>query len=346
MRDRWFRKGSKNKYDPQIGEAAKSEAALAERTQQFNEDYFNKYVVPALKLQQDDASFYQDLNKRQADLDFSRAALADTRYRTLGIPAEDAYYQMVKDYSAPEEQEKQARAAIGDVRVAAQSQAGQQARQLRALGIDPTSPLALSAKTNVGLGQMATEAAAATRAREGAKTLGMQLTSDAANFGRGGFSTALQGAQQAQGGAAQAQQTAQQGVGAASGGAANVNTAQALAQKAYGANLDAYTSLGKSSIESYQSPLAAIGGLVGQVGAGWATGGFKPPSDRRLKKAARKVASLAHDIGLWMFRYVWEPDYAPLRCGYMADEVERVFPEAVSVDPWGFKRVDYDKVAI
>jgi hypothetical protein len=118
MRDRWYcTGGTKNPYDPQIGIAAAANAETAKQAQQFNEDYFNKYVTPAM----DEMIRSNKLNdERQGtifDQQMAESKLQDERYRTLGIPAEDKYYQMVKDYSAPEEQERQAgagRRAHGD----------------------------------------------------------------------------------------------------------------------------------------------------------------------------------------------------------------------------------------
>lgn len=344
MRDRWYRSGgSKNPYDPQIGAAAQANTQLAQQAEQFNEDYYNKYVTPAMDELIRSNKVNEDRQGGLYDLQMSEAKLQDQRYRDQGIPAEDKYYQMVKDYSSPDEQEKQATAALGDVRTAAQGQMQQRQRQLQSLGVDPTSPAALSAGSDVAMQQAATEAAAATRAREAAKATGMQLTSDAANFGRGGQSGILQFSQGA-GGASSAGLSGAQGTAAtAPGGAANVNAGLGIAQKGYGSNIDAYTSLGKTSIDNYQSPLQGIGALAGQLGSA-ALGPH--PSDRRLKKNIQKLGTLAHDIGVWAFHYLWDLNDAPLRIGYMADEVERVFPDAVVTGPNGYKMVDYAKVLV
>lgn len=63
-------------------------------------------------------------------------------------------------------------------------------------------------------------------------------------------------------------------------------------------------------------------------------------SDRRMKKDIRKLGQRADGIGLYAFRYKAENDNAPLRFGVMADEVERVRPEAVTVIN-GIRHVDY-----
>jgi hypothetical protein len=254
---------------------------------------------------------------------------------------------MVKDYSGPEEEQRQAAASLGDVRTAAAGQAAQQARQFRSLGIDPTSPAAMSAQSDVAVQNAATEAAAATRARSAAKALGMSLTSDAANFGRGGQSGILQFGGAAGGASSAALSGAQGTASIVPGGAANVNTGLGLAGKAYGSNLDAYTSLNKSSIDASAAENSAAAQGIGSA-LGLATS-FIPgfgKSDRRLKKDAKRVATLVHDIGMWAFRYLWEPATAPIRYGYMADEVEPWFPEAVATGPDGYKMVDYSKVMV
>jgi len=346
MRDRWYCKASKNKYDPQIGEAAKANVALAERSEAWNRDYFDKYVAPAMSQLIKESDTNIERQGQLFDLTYDQAKLADERYRTLGVPAEDRYYKMVDEYSAPEEQEKQARSAIGDVRTAAQSQAGTLARKLGSLGIDPTSPAALAARSDASVMNTATEAGAATRAREGAKALGMQLTSDAANFGRGGFASILQAGGAAGGASGAGLSGAAAAAGTTPGGAANVNTGYGIAQKGYGANLDAYTSLGNTSMNTSSSPLAGIGMLAGQMGSAALGNTSLFKSDRRLKKDANRLATMAHGVVLWAFRYIWEPASAPLRFGYMADEVELLFPDAVMVGPDGYKMVDYSKVPI
>jgi hypothetical protein len=228
------------------------------------------------------------------------------------------------------------------VRTATAGQQGQAQRRFASLGIDPTSPAALSASSDFAATNAATEAAAQTRARDAAKTMGMQLTSDAANFGRGGQSGILQFGAAAGGASSAAAQGATSAAATAPGGAAGVNTGLGIAQKSYGANLDAYSELGKQSIQSYQSPLQGIGLLAGQLGGA----AISRYSDRRLKKNTEKLVTLAHDIGLWAFRYIWEPATEPLRYGFMADEVEPVFPGAITIDPNGYKMVDYSKVPV
>lgn len=63
-------------------------------------------------------------------------------------------------------------------------------------------------------------------------------------------------------------------------------------------------------------------------------------SDRRLKADIEKVGKLPSGINLYTYRYVWDDRY---RVGVMADEVEKVYPEAVG-EMYGFKTVDYSRI--
>ena len=341
MRERYFRKkDSKGQYDPQVGQAASANAAVAERAQAWTEDFYEKYIGPALDVMSKETETNIDRQGQLFDLNMSQARLQDERYRSKGLPAEDRYYNMVDEYSAPEEQERQAQRALGDVRVAANTREQEQRRKLRGLGVDPTSPAAMSAMTDIAVQDAAVEAAAATRARDAAKALGMTLTADAANFGRGTASQVLGFGGAAGGQSSAALAGAQGSTGAATGAASPMAAAQSTAQRAYGANLDAYSGLNKASMESQASASAGVGKLLG-LAANVAIG-----SDRTIKKNAIKVFEVGYGIGVWLFHYLWDANDAPLRKGFMADEVERVFPGAIVTGPGGVKMVNYSKVTL
>lgn len=333
-------KGGKNKYDPQIGEAAKANAALAARAQDFSENFTNTYLVPLTQQMVKESDTNLERQGKLFDIQYGQAQLQDERYRKLGIPAEDRYYDMVSNYSEGSEQTRQADRALGDVRVAASNAKKGTSRQLASLGIAPNSPAAIAAVSNLNVQQGAMEAAAATRAREAAKTLGMSLTADAANFGRGGQAGILSFSQGAGGSAGQALGGAQSSIGAASGGAAVNQGAYGLGIKAYGQNLDAYTQLGKQSMQS-SSGGGILGGL-GKLAGTWVGAGMPIPSDRRLKKNIRKLARMPNGLNLYEFSYKNDSD-GTKRVGFMADEVEQLYPDAVSERPDGMKLVDYSK---
>lgn len=63
-------------------------------------------------------------------------------------------------------------------------------------------------------------------------------------------------------------------------------------------------------------------------------------SDRRLKTNIKRIGTHNTGIGIYTWTYVWgEPGV-----GVMADEVEKVIPDAVHTGPHGYKMVDYSKV--
>lgn len=66
-------------------------------------------------------------------------------------------------------------------------------------------------------------------------------------------------------------------------------------------------------------------------------------SDRRAKKDIRRIGKLDNGLPVYAFRYIL--DDGAMRIGLMADEVEKVVPDAVSMSALGLKVVDYGKVA-
>lgn len=330
-------KDSKQSYDPQVGEAAKANAAIAERSMQFSEDYYNKYVAPLLE-QMTAAS--KDTQANQNELykqNFQDLQTARDRYTKYGIPAEDRYFNMVNDYSSADEEQKQATAAIGDVRTAAAGQRATMVRGLQAVGINPTSPAAISAASDLAVANVAAEAGAANRARQAAKGLGIQLTSDAANFGRGGQSSVLSFGQAASNNTNSALGATATGLQGVNSGASTVQNGYSLGLKGYGANLDAYTSLQSNAMQANAQADSGFGSFLGTIiGAG-----VTKYSDRRMKRDIYRVGTLREGIDIYTYNYVWEPKDANAHVGVMADEVEKVIPMAVSMDRHGYKSVNY-----
>lgn len=340
MRRTVCKKDNQPSYDPQVGEAAKANAAIAERSMQFSEDYYNKYVAPLLEqmtsASKDTQANQNELfNQNIQDLEQSRQ-----RYQKYGIPAEDRYYNMVDQYSSADEENKQATAAIGDVRTAAAGQRATMNRGMQALGINPTSPAAIAAASDLALQSVAAEAGAANRARQAAKGLGIQLTADAANFGRGGQSAVLNFGQAASNNTNAALGAASAGLQGANSGAGTVQNGYSLGLKGYGANLDAYTSLQKSAMQSSAASDAGFGNFLGTVaGAGIQAGWFG--SDRRMKKNIVRIGKLRDGINIYVFNYIWDSKDTAPHVGVMADEVEKVLPRAVRSDEYGYKSVNY-----
>lgn len=259
-----------NQYDPQIGAAAQANSDVAQRAQQFSEDYYNNTIAPLLKQTVDASTAAQGKLGDLYDINIAQAKQAQDQYNQYGIPAQQKYYDMVNQYSAPEEQERQAEAAKGDQSQAEANQNQTMSRQFSAMGIDPTSPAAIAARTNASVMNASAEAGAMNRARNAARSLGMQLTGDAANFGRGGASTIAgftQGAQSAATGGLGAAQTTLSG---ANSSAAVPMAGYNTAMTGYGNNLNAYTSAGNTAMNANAESQAAmwngLGSMAGALG--------------------------------------------------------------------------------
>ena len=120
-------------------------------------------------------------------------------------------------------------------------------------------------------------------------------------------------------------------------------------------NGSAAETLGSSKKKAYQSPGLQVFGRVhlttqGTGGNGSDGGGsMTMMSDRLTKHDIIRVGEHPLGMGVYLFRY--KPEFREAwgcgrQFGVMADEVERVLPEAVSVDRDGYKVVNYAMLGI
>jgi hypothetical protein len=79
--------------------------------------------------------------------------------------------------------------------------------------------------------------------------------------------------------------------------------------------------------------------------AGQAAAAFIP-SDPRLKRGILKVGELPNGLGLYRYNYLWDEHGRVARVGVMADEVERIAPEAKGPRLLGFGTVDYGRLGL
>lgn len=107
----------------------------------------------------------------------------------------------------------------------------------------------------------------------------------------------------------------------------------------------------------YQSPALTVFGSVkdltlngtGSGADGGTTPGMTKQSDPALKENIVKVGDHPAGVGLYLFDY--KPEVLDHRgCGrqfgVMADEVERILPEAVTIGADGYRQVDYAMLGI
>ena len=263
-------KGGGSAYDPQIGRAASQTAQTAQEALDWSKDYYANVITPMLKQQSEASVKAQNQMTDLYGIQSEQARLGAERYKEYGIPAENKYYQMAQQYSEPAEYERQAALAKGDLETAQAGEMASATRQMGALGINPASPAFASAMADNSVRNAAAQASAMNRARQGAKQLGMALTSDAANFasGKGASNIAMFG-QGAQGASAGAFGVANQALGTGMQAGAGVQQGFGQALSGYSNIMDTYGGLGKADIQAQaaSSPWGGLGQMFGMIGA-------------------------------------------------------------------------------
>jgi hypothetical protein len=94
-----------------------------------------------------------------------------------------------------------------------------------------------------------------------------------------------------------------------------------------------------------------VGGPVRVDGSIIASGGFATVSDKRLKKDIKPLDNILQKVlKLRGVTYLWKAGHKPAgekpverNIGFIAQEIEKVFPELVMTDKNGYKLVNYDK---
>jgi len=93
-----------------------------------------------------------------------------------------------------------------------------------------------------------------------------------------------------------------------------------------------------AAMAQYQAQMQSQGGfLSGLAGIGSAA----IMSDRRLKEGVKPIGKSGNGLMAYLYNYLW--DKTP-RIGFMADEVEKLYPEAVLTLPSGFQAVNYGRL--
>lgn len=106
----------------------------------------------------------------------------------------------------------------------------------------------------------------------------------------------------------------------------------------------------------YRAPRLVVHGSVRELTLG--QGGASPDTTTKQKKTkpARSEPSVkqhmvrigTHPLGIGLYLFEYRPGFGPQgrHFGVMADEVERVLPQAVSRDAAGLRRVDHHLLGI
>lgn len=251
-------------------------------------------------------------------------------------PIERALNEDAMRAGSEAEQERAAGQAAADARQGTTQQQNQLIRQGLRYGWSPSKLAVLSSSQAAAQGLSV--ASAMNQAREKEKSLGYAKKLDVAGLYRGlpgasqgAYSVAVGAGNSAGQNQMQPGQVAMQGMGQ---GANTIATGRSLYQQGLGTILNAQTSVYNNS----QQGGLDVGGLLSGAASLYAA------SDRRLKDNIEQVGvDEATGLNLYEFNYKGE---ATRYVGVMADEVEKVMPEAVGEGDGGFKYVDYDMLGI
>ena len=96
----------------------------------------------------------------------------------------------------------------------------------------------------------------------------------------------------------------------------------------------------QNQLQQYQATMSGISGVAGDLLGGLARAvPFAASSDRRIKENIQRVGTLNNGLPVYIFNFKKDPDGIP-QIGLMAQDVEKMFPEAV-VEIDGIKHVYY-----
>jgi len=194
--------------DPRVGIAMEKQAAIAEKQQKWYEEEIypwlqrqtekqNMWSEEDRKFAKDNALWWQGLAREQSDKQNARADQYYDRWNQKYRPLEDSMIKDVERYNGGAEQERQAQLAIADSQTAFAKQKQQQAMNLAAYGVDPSSGRYMSQMNAMQTNQAAIRAAAANQARQAAEALGWQKKTQLAQLGQQYITNSLNASGQA-----------------------------------------------------------------------------------------------------------------------------------------------------
>ena len=313
-------------------EAAEVQAALGYQQLDFAKQQYND-TRPMLQGIADQQMAAQNQQMKQAQ-DYY------TYQQNTFRPLEKSIVADAQNFNTAAYRDQLASRAAADSGLAFSNTRAQNQRQMASMGVNPNSGRFAGIQNSAGIAQAATTANAMTNTRLQAEQMGHARSMDAAGLGRnlaGASIGAYQGASNAGSQAgANAQSAGQNYMGNMATGAGTIGNGQQMQLQGLSSVLNAQT---QTYINTNDSLLGDLGGILGGGAAA-----YTAFSDRRLKENIKEVAvDQRTSLTLYEFNYIDRPGTTYV--GVMADEVERIYPEAV-VEVDGYLTVNYDILGI
>ena len=337
--------------DPAIGQAAMANVELGKDWLSFAKDQFA--AGNERQATTDDLNT-KVINQQLATQDQANTWAQQDRSRTLNTfqPVEDSFVKTANEFDTPEKQAAAAAQAKADVVANANTTQQSNQRSMASMGISPTSGrfagITRAQDTNTALAAAGAENNARTMIRD----KGLALKADAVNMGKGLASStaAAYGIGNNAGNSAVANNASanqsfnQNGQVMAQGFSGNIganSSAGSMLNQLYGNQLNAWSANQQANATS----AAGLGNMVGTLGA--AAMPLMMASDITIKENIHPVGMLNN--GLIVYSYEYKGPYkarwgSGTHMGVMAQDVEKIRPDAVSDDPEGYKVVNYEIV--
>jgi hypothetical protein len=262
------------------------------------------------------------------------------RYLETFAPVEEGLVRRAQEFDTGAYREKLAGQAAADAARAFGSTQAQTARGLARMGVAPGSGASMARMNDLGAASM--RAGAMTGSRLQSEGEGMNRLYNAAALGRGLPGQTLGAYGSSVGAGSAGIQTAMapggqymQGMGQ---GANTIGSGRNMLQSGLGNILSSQSDLYGQSMKGQQEMYGAV------LGAGATLGGAYL-SDRRLKENIELVGRDERTM-LPLYEFEYKGGDGRRFLGVMADDVEKVFPEAVIEMSNGYKAVDYDLLGI
>jgi hypothetical protein len=261
------------------------------------------------------------------------------RYLETFAPVEQGLVRRAQEFDTGAYREQLAGQAAADAARAFGSTQAQTARGLARMGVAPGSGASMARMNDLGAASM--RAGAMTGSRLQSEGEGMNRLYNAAALGRGLPGQTLGAYGSSVGAGSAGMQTAMapggqymQGMGQ---GANTIGSGRNMLQGGLGQILGSQSNLYGQSMQGQQEMFGAL------IGAGGRYAAFA--SDRRLKENIELVGRDERTM-LPLYEFEYKGGDGRRFLGVMADDVEKVYPEAVSEMSNGYKAVDYGMLGI
>lgn len=270
--------------DPNIGLAQQEMAKISrDYLENWKTEVWPQMKEAAAKQEiRADEQFALDKEVQQKQL--AAADLTMAEYNR-NAPSREAIYKEAEDYNTEANKERIASEAIGDIKTSFGVQAADLERRNQSFGINPTSGRSMATQNASGILQAATEASAATRARNAAEQLGWAKKMDAIALSQGQFGNqatstglalnagnqALQAGQTSMGNYAQMGNSLSQ---MAQTGNAGWNSIGQLGVQKYNADVNSYSATQQANAASSAGLGSLAGAAIGAAGNYYSAGAY------------------------------------------------------------------------